>query len=405
MVFYDDRRFTQPDGDPNDTSDTDLPGPWLDFFYAVSPDGGQHWFEKRLAWTGDPNEPAAAFELNGVRLTIDPADAPDWVAYALTTSEYTSITVAADVCFGSEVWTAFTGTWSGDTDPNNDKAVLWYSRIRYSPDVNGDGIVGLSDLGSLYGYYGATCDDGPGVYEPQLDFDSDCQIGLSDQGIMLAHWGEACALIGGAEQFAPIPATAGGEGAAPQSRAAGAPSLFLDLCDLPAGGDNTTTDCVIDVMLIATADGERWTAAGVDVQTRSGAALVLASSPDDNDPLRTHLQTPRTGATETNAGVYVVGAFEPAEAVAVWTVDAINAVWTAETFNDGDLSGPSRIARLVLDLTHVAGASSARALYFSEVGPANPQDVCVAELNIRTHTTRAINTPHELRGGLYLPGD
>ena len=52
-------------------------------------------------------------------------------------------------------------------------------------DIDGDGIVGLSDLLILLADWGrcADCDDCPS------DLDGDCTVGLSDLLTLLANWG------------------------------------------------------------------------------------------------------------------------------------------------------------------------------------------------------------------------
>ncbi len=54
----------------------------------------------------------------------------------------------------------------------------------YGNDVNGDGVVGITDFLALLAEWGlcADCNDCP------ADFDGDCSVGITDMLILLANW-------------------------------------------------------------------------------------------------------------------------------------------------------------------------------------------------------------------------
>ncbi|MFQ5807676.1 MAG: dockerin type I domain-containing protein, partial [Phycisphaerae bacterium] len=57
-------------------------------------------------------------------------------------------------------------------------------------DLNGDGVVNLSDLAILLSSYGK-CEGEPG-YIPEADLEPDGCVNLTDLAVLLAHYGETC---------------------------------------------------------------------------------------------------------------------------------------------------------------------------------------------------------------------
>ena len=116
IVFYDDRRFTDPD-DPNDPEEDQQPDstehPKYDAYYAWAPIGNLNFNN------GDRN----------VRLYLDhedPADPPalDWGLLVNEPREYIGIT-----WYNDSIWMTYPGTDSGDPQAND--SVVWSTRVNW----------------------------------------------------------------------------------------------------------------------------------------------------------------------------------------------------------------------------------------------------------------------------------
>jgi len=338
VVFYDDREYDQDDGAP----EPNAPEPRFDFFYAVSPDGGSTWIEKKLVWTDDPNEPTIDL---GYPLDPNGPTDPNWLSRMYFLGEYTSITVAEPVCWGSEVWTAFSGTWSGDNDPNNDKSVIWYSRMRFSPDLNGDGVVDLSDLAELLAAYNCWCGDA--CYNPFADFDADCCVGLSDLGFLLSVYGQECETIGGGGGFA----AAGGGGDLDGPALAPLWIEPIDTGGYADGSFNGEVDHFVFDLNVSLADpNDAWTTTGIVVQVRNGATFRLSSEPTAPDEHATFVSSPRLAIPADAGDTLLAGAYDPPEQSCQFETTAVNFAWLDAL---GGHEGLGAVMRLVIDVSGV----------------------------------------------------
>lgn len=115
IIYYDDQRFT--DGPTGDLQpDQGSPEPDFDVYYAWSEDQGANWLYARLHLDPDPQNDPPALEFS-----LEPSIRPkEYIGIAWYGAENVS-----------EVWTAYTGTWEDDPQPND--AVMWSSLIDWTP--------------------------------------------------------------------------------------------------------------------------------------------------------------------------------------------------------------------------------------------------------------------------------
>lgn len=407
VTYYDDRAYVQPDGPAADPNDPNL-SPRFDFYYAVSPDRGQHWFERRLAWPNDPSEPAV-----DLRYSVDPNAAPDWVGFGYELTDYTGIAIADITCppQADDVWMAFTGTSSTDVDPNNDKSVIWYSRVLYTPDIDRDGAVGLADLGILIGKWNSgNCDpNDPNYadYDPNYDVFVDLTGGycvdLADLGILLSAWGDlGCVPVGGVDSFRPE------EFNPPAESSAMTASLWLEACQPPEGGApqrNANPNHHAFDVLVQTGDADEWTAAGLHVQPLNGAAIVVDDAPTACRVDATCLHVPGQPAREFGGpAIRVPGTFVGGARAPVWRSDAIDICWTVDGYERIPAEAAAPLTQVVLDLSAVQGLpedAAPHAVYFSDLGPENPADIPVALLTAATTTRTGGGALSQLSGTFY----
>jgi hypothetical protein len=135
VIFYDDRRFTDPDpDDPNVPDEDQQPdetfNPKFDVWYAWS-DVDLLNFEgqNELFYIEDPNDPNQ----------VDPRPSLDFALDVtpgnFEVGEYNGITCYENVdAERDEIWTSFAGTWETTGDPNDpdDESLIWSSRIDWS---------------------------------------------------------------------------------------------------------------------------------------------------------------------------------------------------------------------------------------------------------------------------------
>lgn len=399
VVFYDDREYSQDDGQPP----TGFPQPRFDYFHVVSPDLGTHWFESKLVWPGGPCEPT--IDLNyPCNEPADPND-PNWLSKTYNLGEYTSI-ATYPVCWGDDVWTAFSGTWSGDLDPNNDKSVIWYACLRFGPDLNANGIVDVSDLAALLAAYNSICDDP--YYNVRADFNADCLITLSDLATLLGAYGRTCESYGGAGA-SDFGGEASGAGGAPGIEPAVVPVDTHGLREGDFAGESR--HFVFDLTVALADQDDDWTLSGLAALARNGAVFRLAAAPTEQDPYACHVSVPRDPSSTPPdvsfsgaADVEIAGGYRPIRPDGVFDPSEINLTWFDKTEST---SGPSAVARLVLDVGGISGADVSAGLgsvSFSTTGPVRTDDVAVAELTFATGCRFGRSELRECTGVIYAAG-
>ena len=146
IVFLDSRHTIQNDNTFNGM---------FDAYYTYSDDGGDTWNEFRLT----PNSWNSALSSGGNFI-----------------GDYLGMAIA-----GERVYPIYLDTSNGDADT--------YTNVIVFPsatgDLDGDGMVGLSDLVILLANWGpcADCDDCP------ADLNDDCAVGMADLLLLLGNWG------------------------------------------------------------------------------------------------------------------------------------------------------------------------------------------------------------------------
>jgi hypothetical protein len=185
VVYYSDYRYrTGPEQQTDDTLN-----PKFDAHYVVVtfPQGvpAFDWFEL----VSDPNEPAIDFTVN---LTWN-----NWAMGGYGPGEYNDIWFKKDPFDGSNIWTAIAGTssrdryWEGEQwHDEMDQSVIHYAHMHFSPDLDNDGCVNLSDLAALLASYNK-CRGDP-AFNTFADFDANGCVDLSDLAKLLSHYDAAC---------------------------------------------------------------------------------------------------------------------------------------------------------------------------------------------------------------------
>ena len=145
IVFLDSRHTVQHDNVFNGM---------FDAYYTYSNDGGDTWHEFRLT----PNSWNSAFSSGGNFI-----------------GDYLGMAVA-----GERIYPIYLDTSNGDADTYTNVIVF-----PLSGDLDGDGMIGASDLLILLSSWGpcGDCDDCP------ADLDGDCAVGVADLLILLMNWG------------------------------------------------------------------------------------------------------------------------------------------------------------------------------------------------------------------------
>ncbi len=68
--------------------------------------------------------------------------------------------------------------------------------VEPSPDLNGDGTVGITDIMLVAIHWGKTNADGLASHatgwDPRYDLDGDADVDIADIMLVVNHWGETC---------------------------------------------------------------------------------------------------------------------------------------------------------------------------------------------------------------------
>lgn len=236
-----------------------------------------------------------------------------------------------------------------------------------STDLDHDWDTDLDDLAALLGDYGCTEDC---VGDTTGDDDTD----LSDLAELLGHYGEDC--------------DCSGEFMMESSAYVDVSVVAFDTKGYTGGGfygevDHFVFDLKIEVSQPSTDD---WLVSGAALTADNDATFRLSTYPTTPNQYATFVAAPWTtlpGSSTAN----VAGTYDPADPNAVFTTSEANLGWydTDTASNDG----PATVMRIVIDVSEVDGADVSGgfgSVYFSTTGPANKDDILVAELASGTGT-------------------
>jgi hypothetical protein len=260
-------------------------------------------------------------------------------------------------------------------------------------DVNDDGTVDLRDLALLLAAYGTTTGD-PG-YDPELDFDQDGEVGLSDLSFLLAEYGNPCDCFS-------VPRGGGGGGGRSTI------SVYVEAYDTggySGGGFNGEVDhFVFDLKIELSDPNDDWVATGAELDSYNDATFRLSTTATTPDQYATFVAAPWTSLPQS-ATASVAGAYDPADPDPEFTTTGINLAWyDAVESNDG----PATIMRIVIDVSEVEGADVSEgfgSVYFSTAGPAEKEDILVADIASETGTVNSVPGLKWLSGEFYVKGE
>jgi hypothetical protein len=269
-------------------------------------------------------------------------------------------------------------------------------------DIDEDGEVTVLDLALLLASYGL-CEGDPG-FDPDADLDADGCVGQLDLAWLLAEYGNLCDCYAG-----------GGDGGGMGGPGLPTPEGITVSVDPHDTGGFTgdgfageSDHFVFDLVIEIADNADDWTTSGVVALAENGGVFRLASEPTDPDPYASFVSAPWPvdgNLPGNNAGAIVAGAYLPAHSDYVFDSSSINLTWF-DTVDSND--GPAAVMRLVIDVSGVVGADTSAGLgsvYFSTTGPAQQEDILVADLASESGTVDSVPSLEPLSGEFYVKGE
>lgn len=268
-------------------------------------------------------------------------------------------------------------------------------------DVDHDYQVGLADLSALLTNYGTAS----GATRAQGDLDGDGDVDLTDLSALLTVYGLDCCPTD--QQPAPS------EGDASISVVA------FDTSGYSATGfAGESTHFVFDVLIELEEEDDDWTGCGAAVKRANGATFYVISgasnppTPGSSQPgrYRSFFSVPYavTASNRFNAPFpsgSIVGAYSPLGTSYVYSTTDLNANWYDTTGSSDD--GPAAVMRVTIDVSGVSGADVSGgfgSVYFSTTGPADGNDIKVADFAAAAAHAFDQGQPEALTGAFYVNG-
>ncbi len=268
-------------------------------------------------------------------------------------------------------------------------------------DLDRSGWVDLPDLAGLLAAYGYCYPDPR--YNPDADFDASNCVDLLDLAHLLGVYGEQC------DCFEAESEAFGGGGFVPEGGAPPPIQVWFQAIDTggySGGGFHGEVDhFVFDLKVEVNDPNNDWTATGAVLPARNAATFRLSTSPTTPDAYATFVGAPWTTIPSGPGATQVIGAYQPPDLTYEFETTAINIGWydTVDSEN-----GPAAVMHLVIDVSAVEGADTSGgfgSVYFSQTGPANPEDILVADVESETgHCFGGCNM-HPLSGNFYVKGE
>jgi hypothetical protein len=148
-------------------------------------------------------------------------------------------------------------------------------------------------------------------------------------------------------------------------------------------------------------NNDDWVVTGAELGASNDAAFRLSTTATTPNQYATFVAAPWTSVPGTPTAD-LAGAYDPPDPNEVFTTTALNLGWydTAES-NDG----PATVMRLVIDVSEVDGADVSGgfgSVYFSTTGPANKDDILVADLASGTSTVDLAPALRPYSGEFYV---
>jgi hypothetical protein len=258
------------------------------------------------------------------------------------------------------------------------------------PDTDTDGDVDLGDLATLLSNYGAMS----GMLVADGDFDGDGDVDLTDLGRLLTSYGGECDCF---------PGGGGGGGGGGRSTI----TVRVDAYDTGgytgAGFNGEVDHFVFDLKIQLSDPYDDWVATGAELDAYNDARFRLSTTPTTPDQYATFVAAPWTSVPES-ATANLAGAYDPPDPDPEFTTTGINLAWY-DTVESND--GPATIMRIVIDVSEVEGADVSEgfgSVYFSTAGPAEKEDILVADIASETGTANSVPGLKWLSGEFYVKG-
>jgi hypothetical protein len=260
-------------------------------------------------------------------------------------------------------------------------------------DIVEDGIVDLADLAQLLAHYGTTT----GATRNDGDLDDDGDVELADLAELLSHYSGLCGCFdagGGGED---------GGGGGEDSTYVTVTVAAYNTGGYSGGGFSGEVDHFVFDLKIEVDDpnNDDWLVTGAVLDASNDATFLLSTTATTPNQYATFVAAPWTSVPGTPTAD-LAGAYDPPDPNEVFTTTALNLGWydTAES-NDG----PATVMRLVIDVSEVDGADVSGgfgSVYFSTTGPANKDDILVADLASGTSTVDLAPALRPYSGEFYV---
>ena len=270
-------------------------------------------------------------------------------------------------------------------------------------DLNGDGVVDLTDLSIMLSNFGTPS----GATFAQGDMNGDGDVDLEDLAQLLAAFGKNCPPCGGDNGFT---------GNLTLSITA------LDTAGFTGGGFSGEVDhFVFDAFIDIDNTPDDWTTSGVVVTAANGATLRLApTDPNSGVPIPGATTEPEKYTTffsvpkNVNGNARFTDPLGTKGAIAgecqigqayAFTTTKINACWYDN--NATSQNANAAVLRIVFDVSGVTGADTSSgfgAVYYSETGPANSADVKIADVDYTSTHKAGGGTKTTKSGVFYVKG-